>query len=326
LLEKPIAETYEKCRAIYDKATEKGCRVFVCHVLRYAPKYRLAKEELASGKYGDVVTISVTENVGFHHQCHSYVRGNWADTEKSTPMIIAKCCHDTDMISWWMGHKPCASVSSYGSLTYFNKEHAPEGAAKYCFECPHQNTCPASCITIYPKHPEWLRAYVADHKKLEDPAFLDAVLRDKNNPYARCVYFCENNAVDHQVVNMQFEGGATAQLTMTAFSTKGGRDFHIHCTKGDIIAFGHTVYLKTFGGTFDEGEVRVVDIDALVEGQYGHGGGDSRMIRDMIEIYENGNGSELTTIGVSLQSHAIGYAAEQSRLAGGKAVTPDCVI
>ncbi len=326
LLEKPIAETYEKCRAIYDKAKEKGCRVFVCHVLRYAPKFRLVKDELATGKYGEVVTINLTENVEFHHQCHSYVRGNWAVTEKSTPMIIAKCCHDTDMLSWWMGHKPCISVTSYGSLDHFKKENAPEGAAGYCFECPHKETCPASAITTYRKHPEWLRPCVADYRLLGDPAFLEQLLSDKTNPYARCAYHCDNTAVDHQVVNMLFEGGATAHLTMTAFSKNGGRNFHIHCTKGDIIGFGDMVYLNTYGDTFEQGETRVIDTDALMEGQYGHGGGDSRMIRDMIEIYENDNGSELTTIGVSLQSHAIGYAAEESRLAGGKPVIPDCVI
>ena len=326
LLEKPIAETYEKCRAIYDKAEEKGCRVFVCHVLRYAPLFRTVKEELATGKYGEVMTINLTENVEFHHQCHSYVRGNWAVCEASTPMIIAKCCHDTDMISWWMGHKPCVSVSSYGDLTYFNKEHAPEGATKYCFECPHKMTCPASAITIYGKHPEWLRPCVSDYRLLENRAFVDDLMRDKSNPYARCVFHCDNTAVDHQVVNMQFAGGATAHLTMTAFSTNGGRDFHIHCTNGDIIAFNNTLYLKTYGDTFEEGEVRTVDIGALIEGQYGHGGGDSRMIRDMIDIFENNGGSELTTIGVSLQSHAIGFAAEESRKAGGKAIVPDCVI
>ena len=325
LLEKPIAETYEMCRAIYDKAEEKGCRVYVCHVLRYAPQFRIVKEALESGKYGEVVTINLTENVEFHHQCHSYVRGNWAVCEKCTPMIIAKCCHDTDMLSWWLGHKPCTGVSSYGSLSYFKPENAPEGATKFCFECPHSETCPASCITTYRKHPEWLRPCVDDYSVLTPEYATEVLLRDKNNPYARCVFHCDNTAVDHQVVNMLFEGGATAHLTMTAFSKNGGRSFHVHCTKGDIISDGLSVTFNTYGDTFEEGESHTVEIGALVEGQYAHGGGDSRMIKDIIDIYETDNASELTTIAASLQSHAIGYAAEESRQNGGKAIVPDRV-
>ena len=325
LLEKPIAESYEKCRAIYDKATQKGCRVYVCHVLRYAPQFRIVKEALDSGKYGDVVTINLTENVEFHHQCHSFVRGPWSVTEKCTPMIIAKCCHDTDMISWWMGHRACVGVSSYGSLSYFKPENAPAGAAGYCFECPHVELCPASAITTYRKHPTWLRPCVGDYSLLTPTYVTEVLLRDKSNPFARCAFRCDNTAVDHQVVNMQFEGGATAHLTMTAFSRNGCRSFHIHCTKGDIISDGVSVTFNTFGDTFEEGESYTVDIGSLVEGQYAHGGGDSRMIKDIVDIYGSGNGSELTTIATSLQSHAIGYAAEESRLNGGKAIVPDRV-
>ena len=120
--------------------------------------------------------------------------------------------------------------------------------------------------------------------------------------------------------------GIVDLITMTAFSLDGERNFHVHCTNGDIIYTGDELQLNTYGSTFLKGERTVLQVEALMEGQYGHGGGDSRMMRDMIEIYENANGSELTTIGVSLQSHAIGYAAEESRLAGGKVVVPDCVI
>lgn len=324
LLEKPISDSYERCREIYEKAKEKNCRVYICHVLRYAPQFKCVKEALDTGKYGEIVTLSLTENVEFHHQCHSYVRGSWADTTKSTPMIIAKCCHDTDMISWWLGHKPCISVSSYGSLTYFKGENAPEGATDYCFECPHKETCPASAITTYRRCPDWLRPCVNDFSLLT-PEYAENLLHDKNIPYSRCVYKCNNNAVDHQVLNMLFEGGATAQLTMTAFTQTGYREFHIHCTKGDIFSDGDSVTFRTFGDTFCAGETKTVNIGDLTEGNYAHGGGDALLSKDIIEIYDGNGGNGLTTIETSLQSHAIGFAAEESRLNGGKPVVPDCV-
>ncbi|MBO5879823.1 MAG: Gfo/Idh/MocA family oxidoreductase, partial [Clostridia bacterium] len=148
LLEKPIAMTLAECEAIRDKAQKVGAKVVVCHVLRYSPYYMKMKEVLDSGVAGEIVCLELTEKIGYYHYAHSYCRGNWRNTDISAPLILAKNCHDTDMICWLIGKK-CLSVSSLGSLKYFKEENAPEGSAKYCFECPHKDTCKYSCFAIY---------------------------------------------------------------------------------------------------------------------------------------------------------------------------------
>ena len=142
------------------------------------------------------------------------------------------------------------------------------------------------------------------------------MLRDENNPYTRCVYKCDNDAVDHQVVNILYENGATAHLTMTAFSNDGGRDIHVHCTKGDIMGSMHA---DTITATVYGGERKTIEVGKLSDGNYGHGGGDARLVADIIEIFEgSGSAKGATSIENSLPSHAIGYTAEESRLKGGK--------
>lgn len=312
LLEKPMCENYERCEEIYELAKKLNRKVFICHVLRYAPFFVFIKEQLDSGKFGDIVTINHTENVATWHQAHSFVRGNWRNKELATPMIVQKCCHDFDIISWFMGKK-CESVSSYGSLTHFKRENAPEGSADYCFECPLQDKCIYNCMPFYYGCGSWLQDAYFD---TNDKKLVREFLSDKNNPYGRCVYKCDNNVVDHQVVNMLFENGATAHLTMTAFSKECYRELHIHCTKGEIYGsmLDNKLTLNIYGG-----ECKTVDVGAFSDGKYGHGGGDARLVHDLVEIFEGGESKGLTTIENSLQSHKIGYAAEQSRMEGGKA-------
>ncbi|MDE5896673.1 MAG: Gfo/Idh/MocA family oxidoreductase [Clostridia bacterium] len=317
LLEKPIADSLARCNEIYELAKKLGRKVFICHVLRYAPFYTLIKKELESGKYGELITANVTENVAYWHYAHSYVRGNWADTTKSTPMILAKCCHDLDIISWLFGGKQCESVSSYGSLSFFNRAHAPANSADYCFECPLKETCAYSCLRFYPKKDNhwWLAGLDWCDPNGTDDDFRKA-LENKDCPYTRCVFKCDNNAVDHQVVNLLFENGATAHLTMTAFSDKCYRELHLHCTNGDIYGdmLKNLVTLNVFGG-----ESRTVDVTQLTDTAYGHGGGDGRLVLDVISVYEGGECKGLTSIEESFASHCIGYAAEESRLQNGAA-------
>ena len=317
LLEKPIATNVKDCDAILKAATQAGRKVYVCHVLRYAPFFNEIKRRIDSGKYGKVVTISLTENVAHWHQAHSFVRGAWRNDKDSNPMIVAKCCHDLDLLCWFVD-APCESVSSYGSLQYFTPEHAPEGAAKRCLDCKYVKTCPYSAEKIYIKD----RAEKGD---LQWPC--DAVVPEptveklyetlKTSPYGRCVFACDNNVVDHQVVNILFKGGATAQLTMTAFSEDCYRQIHVHCEKGEIYGNNEegTLYCNLFGG-----EKEVVDVNVVWDTAYGHGGGDWRMVADIINAAEGKGGDNLTSIEKSIRSHYIGFAAEKSRLKGGKLV------
>ena len=124
LLEKPMSNTEAECKLIAETADRTGRALAVCHVLRYTPFYMTLKKLLADGCIGQVTTINQVENVGYWHQAHSFVRGNWRRTEECTPMILAKCCHDTDILQWLIG-QPCKKVQSFGSLTHFTKENKP---------------------------------------------------------------------------------------------------------------------------------------------------------------------------------------------------------
>lgn len=318
LLEKPIAESYEKCVDIYNKANANGRKVFVCHVLRYAPFFEEIKRRLDSGRYGKVSTINLTENVAYWHQAHSFVRGNWSVVEKATPMIIAKCCHDLDMLAWLIG-KDCKAVSSFGGLDFYTAKNAPSGAATHCYKCKYRGVCPYDAINFYvcDRHGRgWLPNTNQYFGSMDDTEAMIDCLSDENNPYARCVFACDNTAVDHQIVNMQFADGITASLTMTAFCGPSYREIHVHGDRGDIR--GDMKENKLYCTVFGEKE-EVVDIAFLSDGTYGHGGGDARLVSGVIDSYENGSAPK-TPIAASLISHKIGYAAEESRINGGKLV------
>ena len=56
----------------------------------------------------------------------------------------------------------------------------------------------------------------------------------REGPYGRCVYHCDNDVVDHQVVNMEFENEVTAVFTMCAFTNEMGRTIKLMGTEGEI--------------------------------------------------------------------------------------------
>lgn len=313
LLEKPIACSMEECKSIEAKAKELEKNIFVCHVLRYTPFYMGIKKQLDSGKFGKVISLSTTENVAYWHQAHSYVRGNWNNDNRATPMIIAKCCHDLDLISWFMDDT-CEAVSSFGSLSVFRKENAPKNSAEYCLDCKEKGACPYSAEKIYIKDRAekgklgWPCDIIVNEPTVEK--LYDAL---KTSKYGKCVYKCDNNVVDHQVVNMQFKNGRTAQLTMTAFSEECFREIRLHCEKGDIAGnmIDNILTCNIFGK-----ETYQIDVNIDADTDYGHGGGDFGMLQTLVDFYE-GNGALNTTIAESMQSHYIGFAAEQSRKANG---------
>ena len=315
MLEKPIATSFEKCEAIYESAKRLGRRIFVCHVLRYAPFFQLIKKELDSGKYGKVETINMTENVAYWHQAHSYVRGNWRRAEDSTPMIVAKCCHDLDILVWLIG-ADCKYVSSMGSLSLFKKENKPTCATARCVDCPLVETCPYSAVKFYihDKYEQGEHGWPCDVLTLK-PTKESLLQALKEGPYGRCVFECDNDVVDHQVVNVEFDGGTTAHLTMTAFSKDCYREIHVHAEYGDI--YGNmeenVLHCNIFGG-----ETKDIDIAGLSKDKMaGHGGGDERLVQDVVDFYEGKAGVGLTTIEKSIMSHKIAFSAEESRVGHG---------
>ena len=315
LLEKPVAQTAKECADIANAANKKGVKILVCHVLRYTPFFGKIKELLMEGVIGEVMSLEQTEAVGHIHYSHSYVRGNWHKEADSTPMLLAKCCHDLDMIQWLLD-KPCKKVSSFGSLVHFRKENCPEGAPARCVDgnCPAGDTCPYNCLAYYcgPASIARKRIITNGIAKDFDPTPEEIMTALKTTHYGDCVYQTENDVVDHQVVNMEFAGGATATLTMNAFNY-GGRYIRIYGTKGEIMAHMSDTEIKVY--TFDSRghwTVPTLKVDETING--GHGGGDEGIIRELYEFMSGAyNGFRAADINISVKNHLIGFAAEEAR-------------
>jgi len=316
LLEKPIATDAAQVIELAGIAKKLGRRVVVCHVLRYAPFYQKVRELIDSGILGDIVSVNATEGVGAWHQAHSYVRGHWAVTEKCNPMIIAKSCHDMDVISWLVG-RPCRSVSSHGSLMHFTEANAPEGAPARCTDgCPVGPTCHYNALRYASSRRAWLRNVYDD----DAGADLEQIRQWlSHSPWGRCVYRCANTAVDHQVVGMEFEGGATATFTMSAFAG-GARQLEIFGTKARLHGGG---FAREAGGAeifvmqHDGGDMTRYNVSASIGGYVGHGGGDPGLVLALYDEMMRPNPDDmLTAIAESIESHVIGFAAEESRLTG----------
>lgn len=318
LLEKPVAQTAQQCMDIADAARKKGVKALVCHVLRYTPFFGKIKELLMAGTVGQVVSIDQVEAVGNVHYSHSYVRGNWHKEADSTPMLLAKCCHDLDIIQWLLD-KPCKRVQSFGSLTHFTKENAPEGAPVRCADggCPIGETCPYNCIKhYYDLKTNRRRAIITNGISKEyEPTDEEVLQALHTTNYGVCVYHSDNDVVDHQTVNMEFEGGATATLTMNAFN-KGGRYIRIYGTKGELFAFMKDKEIKVFSFEGNKSwTVPVLETEESING--GHGGGDEGIIKELY-AYMTGDytGFRAADIDTSVRNHMIGFAAEQARHAG----------
>ena len=325
LLEKPISESAEKCLDIERLANEKHLRVIVCHVLRYTVFYQKIKELIDCGTVGEVVSVQASEQVGYWHQAHSFVRGNWCVQEKSAPMILAKCCHDMDILLWLTG-KHCRKVSSFGSLRHFRKEYAPQGAAARCTEdCPAAETCPYNAVRFYMGRLKagnlgWpINILTTQH----DEAGVMKALRE--GPYGRCVYRCDNDVVDHQVVNLQLEDGVTVNFSMCGFSKYNHRSIRIMGTHGEIVADtnDHLIHVMPFVG-----EESVIDVTTLTQDFSGHAGGDARMLEEFMDVLlGNSQGSaSLSEISRSVESHLVALAAEASRINGGAMVDMEAFV
>lgn len=315
LLEKPASHDAGECLEIARVAKEYDRQVIVCHVLRYTPFYRKLKEILDSGVIGQLMMIQANEQAQWWHQAHSFVRGNWANSDETCPMLLQKCCHDMDILLWLTG-KHAVSVSSYGTLSHFKSECAPKGAPERCSEaCPAWGECPYSIkVCYYDRADKGEFGWPLDVVEPEPDA---AKLREtlKTSPYGRCVYHCDNNVVDHQAVNLRLEDDLFISFNMSAFTTEGGRRIHIMGTKGDIQGYMESgeIKLTLFGH-----ETELVDCHAETD-QFGHGGGDYNLVVDLIDVL-NGKKTALTTIDASVESHIVCLAAEESRVGDGKLV------
>lgn len=318
LLEKPVAQTAAQCADIAKAAEQHGAKVLVCHVLRYTQFYKRVKTLLMEDAIGEVQSVIAVEAVGNVHQSHSYVRGNWHSEAESTPMLLAKCCHDLDILQWLLD-KPCEKVQSFGSLTHFAAQNAPEGAPRRCVDgCPAADTCPYNAVKLYydDKNNDWFRcACTKDIAKDNLPTDEEVLTALRTTDYGLCVYHANNDVVDHQVVNMEFAGGATVSFTMNAFNC-GGRYIRLFGTKGELFgdAGGDTLTLFTFA----DRQYRHVPLTAADESIVsGHGGGDAGIVWELYEyLSDNYAGFCAADIDISARNHLIGFAAEEARHTG----------
>jgi predicted dehydrogenase len=311
LLEKPISPGPKECMEIARAARAKGVKVVVCHVLRYAPFFSKIKEIIDSGEIGDVVTVVHNENVGDLHHAHSFVRGNWGIGKESSPMILAKSCHDMDIMQWLIG-KDVLRLSSFGSLSYFTKANCPKEAPPRCTNgC--EVDCPYDSRKLYLNSDnEWFRSVAVGHYNATDEE-VEAAL--KTGPYGRCVYQCDNDVVDHQVVSMEFEDGVTAIFSMSSFTPDISRSIKIMGTRGQIRGHSGPESIKVFN-FIDRSEREI-----LVGSRGGHGGGDAG-IMEAFCAYLTGKSLDntISEANISAQNHMLCFAAEKSRLQGGAIV------
>ncbi|MBR2884924.1 MAG: Gfo/Idh/MocA family oxidoreductase [Clostridia bacterium] len=320
LLEKPVSPNPEECLKIADAAEKKGVKVVVCHVLRFAPFFVEMKKAIINGDIGEIVSVVHNENVGNSHQAHSFVRGAWRNTAQSSPMILAKSCHDTDIMQWLIGKK-CLKLSSFGSLKYFKKENCPEGAPPRCTDgCPYGDECFYDTRKLYfPGHTgyrEWYRRIATSAAgEVSDERVMESL---KTTQYGKCVFQCDNDVVDHQVVSMEFEDGITALFSMSAFTPETSRTIKIMGTKGEIRA--SMAVNKIEITDFLTYTTRTINLENL-EGIDGHGGGDNRMIDAFCDYIDSGvKDIGITDILTTVNNHMISFMAEKSRQSGGKLV------
>ncbi len=313
VVEKPLAPTERECTELVRAVTEAGVLFAVCHVLRYRPYTRLVKRLLDEGRVGDVMSVQHLEPVGHWHYAHSYVRGNWRRSDRASFMLLSKSGHDIDWLRHIVG-RPVERVSSFGSLRHFRRSQQPAGAADRCVSCAVEPDCAYSAPRLYlgmvrAGRTGWPVSVITDDVS-EDG--VRAALRD--GPYGRCVYACDNDVVDHQVVAMEFGGGVTATFTMTAFTPHLDRRTQIFGTRGYLDGTGERVTLHDF----TSGEVSVHEVpSAGQDAGAGHGGGDAGLLDAFTTAVATGDASHiLSGPAESLESHRAVFAAERARLTG----------
>jgi len=312
LLEKPIAPTEKECRDILELSKKKGRIVAVCHVLRYAPYFVKMKELLAKGAVGEIISVQHLEPIEHTHMAHSYVRGNWHSSKETTPIILAKSCHDLDIIKWVI-NKGSKQISAMGDLKWFRRENAPPGSTNRCTDgCKVERECPYSAIKqYYEKRGSRLSVFDLPEDKTKHGDIIMEKLRTTN--YGRCVYRMDNDQPDHYITNIRFEDNVTASFSMEAFTSYHGRRTRIFGSMGDMVGDMNELVITDFR---TGKETKLVPKAEDVEGykNSGHGGGDWLLARDFVQAVAQQNSKLLTsTIDESIESHVMGFMAEESR-------------
>jgi predicted dehydrogenase len=307
LLEKPIAQTLEECLQIADAAKKAHVLVGICHVMRYHPCFLKIKELIDSGELGKIISINHTEGVGIDRDTHSYVRGIMNREKENNPMLLAKCCHDVDFLLWLTGSN-CKKLSSFGSLRWFTKENAPQGSALRCIDCKVEKTCPFSAVDLYWRRREWIRNFdIPKGKTIEDAIQMEL----KGGPHGRCVYHCDNDVVDNQVLLMEMDDKTTIFMSMDIFTQFEYRTTKIQLTKGEITSNENKVSVNIFRNHHQQ----IFDFTEVMKQPY-HAGADLKIFEDFIHAIGKDHRPFPTPIEDSIESHRICFEGERSRLTG----------
>jgi len=320
LLEKPVSPIESECEEIAKEAEARGLNVLVCHVLRYSGYYRTIKRILESGVIGEIVNIEMTENEGYWHHANSYTRGPWAVEADSASFLLAKCCHDIDILYWMTGSR-AVSVSSMGGLKYFKPEYAPADSGDRCADCIAKGKCSYNAERLF-----------AFGIRLNNPnIFFDFIIKAGNTfskklrakskklldgPQGRCVYKTGKDVCDHQITLIRYENSVVATQTVTAFSMRNYRGIRVYGTKGELYGSDNESMLTL--NIFGKKPQKI-----KLKGGGGHQGGDAGVIDDFVRVINGDidkNNKDITFIKETLESHRVIFAAERSRKDGGRLV------
>ena len=304
LLEKPIAQTLEECMLIAQAARKHDVLVSVCHVLRYHPYFMKIKELVDSGELGNIISINHRTSVGLDRTAHGFVRGLWRKEAVTNPMLMSKCCHDIDFLLW-LTKTPCRKLTSFGSLRWFKEKNAPEGSAARCVDCKVESRCPFSAIDLYRVRRDWIANFDVPEGKTIDEVIEEQL---RYGLYGRCVYRCDNDVVDHQIVSMEMESEVTINFSMDVFTVKDNRETHICLTEGEIDGDETRLKVCRFRGAKEE----VYDFSDLAHQPF-HAGADLNIVADFIDAIQKNRRNVVTSIEQSVESHRICFEAERSR-------------
>jgi len=323
LLEKPFATDEKEMWQLVHAARKHDRRVGICHVLRFTPFYRAIRQQVLDGVIGDILNVQTVEHVSYHHMAVGFIRGKWSKKSDShSSMLMAKCCHDLDLIAWIKSGVAPRSVASFGSNYQFRPERAPEGAGTRCLlDCPIEAECLYSARKHYIDHPHRWSFYVWEGLEgIEDPTIERKVHSLKtDNPYGRCVWKCDMDVVDHQSLAIEFADGATATHNMVGGSSRPSRAIHLLGTAGEIQGvFEEQCFVVRHidprpGHEYSE-EVIDLSIGGDMHGAFGgHGGGDMRLVADWIRVMR-GEAPSISTTGLedSIAGHLIGFCADRA--------------
>jgi len=303
LIEKPLADTFEDCLLIEKTQRQTGLVVSVCHTLRYMDAFRRIKQIVADGVLGRLIHVEHMEAIGHLRFTHNYVRGRWAKEENSTFLLLHKCSHDVDFVAWLVD-EACLRVSSFGCLGYFNPSNAPEGSGKRCLDdCQIRDTCPYSALRLYVD--EDLTGRIQDLGDTHtQETRLEAV---RHGPFGVCVWRAANDAVDHQVVSMEFASGTTATCTLSGYSATHGRRTRLQGTKGELL-FDEATDRITIRN-FAESEPQCIH----VQRPDSYHPEDREIVENWLAGIRNSSAAVAVDAREALRTHAIVFAAERSR-------------